>query len=165
MQRLTRGELIDRWFLQARNPLGVELPASVVGQWPRYLRAGEVARKRHAGLELLSLIVTAAIPACAAFGLSARWIALLGALAVVLHGTRQLTGWKESWANRKRALYAIEREVALFQVGGERYAGEDAAVRLVLCIEDIVAEERDDWHARRVAYDGGTQRVRPLNQE
>jgi hypothetical protein len=38
-------------------------------------------------------------------------------------------------------------------------------VRLVECVEDIVAEEREDWHARRVAYDGNVQRMRPLHQE
>lgn len=160
-----RPELTDGWFFQARNPLGIEVPASVVIQWRRYLRAGDMARRRHAALELLSLVVTAAIPACAAFGVPAQWIGLLGALAVIVHGTRQLTGWKESWANRKRVRYAIEREVALFRVGAERYAGEDAAVRLVECVEDIVAEEREDWHARRVAYDGNVQRMRPLQQE
>jgi hypothetical protein len=159
-----RPELTDAWFLQARNPLGIEVPASVVNQWHRYVRIGDLARKRHAGLELLSLVVTAAVPACAAFGVPAQWIGLLGALAVVLHGTRQLTGWKESWVNRKRVRYAIEREVALFRVGAERYVGEDAAVRLVECVEDIIAEEREDWHARRVAYDGNVQRTRLLQE-
>ncbi|MGB3441281.1 MAG: DUF4231 domain-containing protein [Actinophytocola sp.] len=142
------------WFHQAKAPDGTPVPQSVITEWSRYVHAGEQARTRHGVLELLSLVVTAAVPACAAFEVGGKWIALIGSVAIVLNGGRQLFGWKESWANRKKVRYAIEREVALFCVGAGRYSTEEAAVRLVETIEEICAEEREDWHSRRLAFDG-----------
>ncbi|MFD4351669.1 DUF4231 domain-containing protein [Nocardia sp. NPDC058518] len=86
----------------------------------RHVRAGHEARLRYGALEILSLVVAAAIPAVAAFGVGTKWIVVLGSLAIVLNGCRQLFGWKENWANRKRVVYAIQREVALFCVGAPR---------------------------------------------
>jgi hypothetical protein len=60
------------------------------------------------------------------------------------------------WADRRRAGYAIQREVALFSVGAGRYGGDQPAARLVEAVEDICATEREDWHTRRLAYDPAT---------
>ncbi len=142
------------WFHQAKTPDGTPVPQSVITEWSRYVRAGQAARTRHGILELLSLGVTAAVPACAAFGVGNKWIALIGSVAIILNGGRQLFGWKESWANRKKVRYAIEREVALFCVGAGLYGADEAAIRLVETVEEICAEEREDWHSRRLAYNG-----------
>ncbi len=142
------------WFHQAKAPDGTPVPQSVITEWSRYVQAGGRARARHGVLESLSLVVTAAVPACAAFEVGSKWIALIGSAAIVLNGGRQLFGWKESWANRKKVRYAIEREVALFFVGAGRYGEGEAAILLVETVEEICAEEREDWHSRRLANDG-----------
>ncbi|MFE7798541.1 DUF4231 domain-containing protein [Nocardia sp. NPDC057440] len=142
------------WFRQARTPAGAPVPPSVVTTWERYVRAGHQARLRHGTLEILNLVVAAAIPACAAFGVGNKWIVGLGSLAIVLNGCRQLFSWKESWANRKRVVYAIERQVALFCVGAAPYGTTKDAATLVEAVEEICAEHWEEWYARHLAVDG-----------
>lgn len=146
------GEAPSEWLKQAKAPDGSPVPASVIAEWTWYADAGNRARIRHGMIEAVSMFVIAAIPVCAAFDVDSRWIAVLGAVAIVLNGGRQLGGWKESWADRRKASYAIQREVALFTVGAGRY-GEQPAARLVEAVEEICAAEREDWHTRRLAYD------------
>jgi hypothetical protein len=111
-------------------------------------------------LELTSLIVVAAIPVCAAFEVSSRIIALLGAVAIVLGGARQLFGWKESWTNRVKVRYAIEREIALFLARGGHYSDKETPVGLLVeAVEQICAAERDDWYSRHVAYEPRLEHV------
>lgn len=144
------------WFRQAKAIDGTPVPPSVVTEWMRYVHAGHQARLRHGALETLSLLVTAAIPACAAFGVGSKWIAVLGSLAIVLNGCRQLFGWKESWANRKKVVCAIEREVALFCVGADPYGTPEDGATLVKSVEEFCAEHWEEWYSRRLAYEGKT---------
>ncbi|MFJ1762783.1 DUF4231 domain-containing protein [Amycolatopsis sp. NPDC088138] len=142
------------WLFEAKSADGVPVPASVLSEWARYTRTMIIARNRHGALEITSLLVTATIPACAAFDTEGHWIALLGSIAIILNGGRQLFGWKESWVNRKRVRHSIEREVALFTVGAGSYGTPNASRVLVESIAEICAEERADWHARKMAYEG-----------
>jgi hypothetical protein len=141
------------WFFNAQTTDGTEVPPSVIDGWRLYAHSESRARTRHAILEMASLLTTAAIPACAAFDVEASWIAALGSVAIVINGGRQLFGWKESWANRRKVRYAIEREVALFVIGAGRYAEEHPEKRLVEVVEEMLSEEREDWHSRRIAFD------------
>jgi hypothetical protein len=129
------------------------VPASVLTEWGRYDRAGRRARIRHGLLEMSSLLVTAAIPTSAAFSADSRIIATLGGLALVANGARQLFAFKESWANRTKVRYAIEREVALFAVRAAPYADDAATRRLVETVAEICAAEREGWYTRRLSYD------------
>ncbi|WP_170217695.1 DUF4231 domain-containing protein [Kutzneria buriramensis] len=124
-----------------------------------YTQAERRARIRHGVLELSNLVVTAAIPACAAFEVDSRIIAVLGSLIVAANGARQLFGWKEAWANRKAVRNGIEHELALYAIKTWPYNDEDAARRLVENVEQICALEREQRQARVLAYDptqGGT---------
>jgi Protein of unknown function (DUF4231) len=143
----------SRWLTEAKAPDGSSVPASVIAEWTWYVDAGNRARILHIMLEAASLVVIAAIPVCAAFDVDSRWIAVLGAVAIVLTGGRQLGGWKEGWADGRKTSYAIQREIALFTVGAGPYGGEQPAARLVEVVEEICAAEREDWHTRRLAYD------------
>jgi hypothetical protein len=63
-------------------------------------------------------------------------------------------------ANRKRVVYAIESQVALFCVGADPYRTPDDAATLVKSVEEICAEHWERWLERRLAHDGrsdGTQ--------
>ncbi|MFE6922897.1 DUF4231 domain-containing protein [Nocardia sp. NPDC057663] len=146
------------WLRQARTPKGTPIPPSVVTAWTRHVRAGHQARLRYGTLEILSLVVTAAIPAVAAFGVGTKWIVVLGSVAIVLSGCRELFGWKENWANRKRVVYAIQREVALFCVGAAPYGAAEDAATLVASVEDICAEHWEQWYFRRLADNGTVDR-------
>lgn len=144
------------WFFDARSSDGAAVPPSVIDAWRLYSHSEGRARGRHASLELTSLLAAAAIPACAAFDVDARWMAVLGSIAIVINGGRQLFGWKDSWANRRKVRFAIEREVALFVVDAGQYSGSGGAATLVEVVEEICAEEREDWHSRRIAFDAST---------
>ncbi|MEU0537933.1 DUF4231 domain-containing protein [Amycolatopsis tolypomycina] len=143
-----------RWLHEAKSVDGVPVPESVLAEWTRYTRTTNVARNRHGALEVTSLLVTATIPAFAAFDAGGHWIAMLGSIAIILNGSRQLFGWKESFVNRKRVRYAIEREVALFAAGAGHYGAPGSSRILVESVQEICAEERADWHARKMAYQG-----------
>jgi hypothetical protein len=51
---------------QAKAPDGSPVPASVIAEWTWYSDAGNQARIRHGLLEVVSMLVIAAIPVCAA---------------------------------------------------------------------------------------------------
>ncbi|GAB3910366.1 hypothetical protein GCM10029964_114050 [Kibdelosporangium lantanae] len=137
---------------------------SVLAEWQRYRRIAWLARRRHSIIEVSGLVVSAAIPALAAFALDARLIAAVGSLAVLVNGLRALGGYKESWTSRTAARYAIEREIALFAVHHGEYANPRAGVALVEAVEEICARERDGWVALRMAYGGSSQEPRSAAQ-
>ncbi len=103
-------------------------------------------------MELSSLVVSAAIPALAAYALDSRLIAVFGSLAVLLNGIRALGSYKENWTSRTRARYAIEREIALFAAQHGKYAEPGASTALVEAVEEICARERNGWAALRLSY-------------
>jgi hypothetical protein len=144
----------SQWVLEAQGPGGEPVPPSVLAEWQRYQRTSWSARRRHSVVEVSSLVVSATIPALAAFALDARLVAAVGSLAVLVNGLRALGGFKENWTSRTRARYAIEREIALFAVHHGKYAEPGAAVALVEAVEEICATEREGWVALRLSYGG-----------
>jgi len=155
--RVARSE----WIFEARGPDGEPIPSSVLDEWQRYQKIAWSARRGHSVVEMSGLVVSAAIPALAAFALDARLIAAVGSLAVLINGIRALGGYKESWTSRTRARYAIEREIALFAVHHGKYAKPGAAIVLVEAVEEICAGEREGWVALRLAYGGSNQDTKP----
>ncbi|WP_433204672.1 DUF4231 domain-containing protein [Nocardia sp. CA-107356] len=142
----------SEWVLEAQGVGGTPVPPSVLAQWQRYLSMSWSVRRRHYVTEVSGLLVSAAIPVLAAFALDSRIIAIVGSLAVLINGLRALTGYKESWASRTRARYAIEKEIALFAAHHGKYANDGAATALVEAVEEICAEEGEGWAARRLSY-------------
>lgn len=80
------------WFYEAKGFGEAPVPESVKAERNRYIRAESRARRGHILLESSGLLVTAAIPACAAFAIDSSLIAILGSLAIVINGARQLFG-------------------------------------------------------------------------
>ncbi|WP_166679803.1 DUF4231 domain-containing protein [Kribbella pratensis] len=155
---------IDRsaWILEVRGLDGEPLPASVIGRWQWYREASGRARHRHGALELSALIVSAAIPALAAFDMDARVIAIVGSLAVLLNGVRALGGFKETWTSRTQARYAIERQIARFATRESVYGQPGAESILVDIVEEICERDREGWAARRLSYGKAQDEPGPL---
>jgi hypothetical protein len=144
----------SQWIFEAQGVGGEPVPPSVLSEWQRYQRSAWSARRRHSIVEVSSLVVTAAIPALAAFALDTRLVAAVGSLALLINGVRALGGYKENWTSRTRARYAIEREIALFAAHHDNYAEQNSVTALVEAVEEICARERDGWVALRLSYGG-----------
>ena len=148
----------SQWVLDAQGAGGEPVPPSVLAEWQRFQRTAWSARRRHFVVEVSSLVVSATIPALAAFALDTRIVAAVGSLAVLVNGLRALGAFKEDWTSRTRARYAIEREIALFAVHHGKYTDPGAAVALVEAVEEICATEREGWTALRLAYGGPSEK-------
>jgi len=149
----------SQWILEAQGVGGEPVPPSVLSEWQRYQRSAWTARRRHSVIEVSSLVVSAAIPALAAFALDAWIIATVGSLAVLVNGLRALGSFKENWTSRTRARYEIEREIALFAAHHGNYAHPGSVSALVETVEEICAREREGWVALRLAYGGPGERT------
>lgn len=164
MTSAQRAVFKSQWVQEAQGVGGEPVPPSVLAEWQRYQRTSWSARRRHSVVEVSSLVVSAAIPALAAFALDARIVAAVGSVAVLVNGLRALGGFKENWTSRTRARYAIEREIALFAVHHGKYAEPGAAVVLVEAVEDICATEREGWAALRLSYGGVSEKSKATQQ-
>jgi hypothetical protein len=72
--------------------------------------------------------------------------AILGGLAAVGTGMRQVFGWQRNWASFTRASVQIEAEIVRFgQAVGEYAPPATAAARLATRVEDITASETGSW--------------------
>jgi hypothetical protein len=78
------------------------------------------------------------------------WVAaLLGALATVGVGLRQVFGWQKNWASFAVASSQIEAEIVRFGYGiGDYREAATAAGRLAERVEDITAAETGTWVQR-----------------
>ncbi|MBH0777834.1 DUF4231 domain-containing protein [Nocardia bovistercoris] len=132
------------WMRTARRD-DQELPVPVVAKWESYRRGGRRHRRSYALTELAAIVGAAAIPVVAVTDLPDLVVALLGAAVLVATGVRTAFGLHESWMRDSRVQYAIEREVALYLVQAEPYAGGGAAVELVKAVESITWESGRQW--------------------
>jgi hypothetical protein len=101
-------------------------------------------------VEVLVILVSAAIPASAAAGGSVAAAGVLGALVTALVSVRALTGWRESWVRYGLTRASIQREVVRFGASVAPYGGQDAASQLIVTVEDIVAGENSQWASVRL---------------
>jgi hypothetical protein len=100
-------------------------------------------------LELVNLLLAAAIPATLALGASAAIPALLGAGVVVCGGLRQIFDWHANWIRFAQVRSEIERQVALFGAGLPPYSrSENAARVLVATVNEIDQADLAGWAAR-----------------
>lgn len=157
-----RGE----WMTAARSVNGTPVPAFVSSEWRWYAAGARRSRISHQTLELVTVLLAAAIPTAVALGASGAVSAVLGACLVLIAGFRQSFDWHENWIRFVGVSRAIEREVALFCVGLEPYEDSERAVPdLVRTVNDIVHLDFYQWTERRrtriVPGDGGAHSGMP----
>ncbi|MEU5878876.1 DUF4231 domain-containing protein [Spirillospora sp. NPDC047279] len=137
------------WVWSARGADGSPVPDSVLAKWRWYSVHARRCRLEHYALELIILIIAAAIPVSAALDGGAGVGAVLGALVVVGAGLRQILGLNENWVSYSQARYAVEKEIALYAAGAAPYQIEPAA-RLVANVGALTENEGQDWSVRRL---------------
>ena len=101
------------------------------------------SRKAHRLSETSILIVSAAIPAVAAFTPHNALIpAVLGAVAVILSGMRAVFHWQDNYLRFSGAREAVEAERRLYNTGAKPY--EDPATRDQILAGSVSRIERDE---------------------
>jgi len=149
----TDGQLTGRakepWWLTIRHPADIPLPANVVERACWYRKQTRNARIQSHTMDTCILVLTAAVP----FAVAAHapdWVtALLGALAAVGTGLRQVFGWQKNWTSFAVARGQIEAEIVRFGYGiGDYQEAAVAAGRLAERVENICAAETGTWVQR-----------------
>ena len=137
------------WWLTIQHPSNISLPVNVVerGRW--YHRQMRTARIKSNAMDTCILVLTAGVPFAVAAHAPGWVAALLGALAAVGTGLRQVFGWQKDWTSFAVASGQIEAEIVRFGYGiGDYQEAVTAAGRLAERVEDITAAETGTWVQR-----------------
>jgi hypothetical protein len=139
----------EPWWLAIQHPGNVSLPVNVVerGRW--YHQQMRSARMKSHAVDICILVLTAGVPFAVAAN-APGWVpALLGALAAVGAGLRQVFSWQKDWTSFTVASGQIEAEIVRFGYGiGDYQEAATAAGRLAERVEDITAAETGTWVQR-----------------
>lgn len=177
------GDGKEPWWLAIQHPGSISLPVNVVerGRW--YHRQMRSARIKSHGVDICILVLTAGVPFAVAAHAPGWVAALLGALAAVGTGLRQVFSWQKDWASFTVTSGQIEAEIVRFGYGiGEYQEAATAAGRLAERVEDITAAETGTWvqrvneahrdgnnnlpgSARRLGMTAGSAQCRPAARE
>jgi uncharacterized protein DUF4231 len=116
-------------------------PAYVSHQLEFYQRTSRGARVGYIVSETVALVAAAAVPVSAATG-AARWVpAVLGAIAAITTGLRQVFEYRQNWILRTVAQEAIKARVAAYEAREQPAATR----RLVHDVAGIALAETDRW--------------------
>lgn len=139
----------EPWWLTIQHPDNVLLPVNVVerGRW--YQKQMRNARIKSHTADTCILVLTAGVPFAVAAHAPGWVAALLGALAAVATGLRQVFGWQKNWSSFAVASEQIEAEIVRFGYGiGDYQDAATAAGRLAERVENITAAETGAWVQR-----------------
>jgi hypothetical protein len=139
----------ELWWLTIQHPGNILLPVNVVerGRW--YHRQMRSARIKSHALDACILVLTAGVPFAVAAHAPGWVAALLGAIAAVGTGLRQIFGWQKDWTSFAVASGQIEAEIVRFGYGiGDYQDAATAAGRLAERVESITAAETGTWVQR-----------------
>jgi len=152
----TSGDLDEHWMATGRRD-DQALPVTVLARWRWYKSASRRDRYSYYLMEMITVIVSAAVPVAAAAHLSSTIVATLGAIVLIATGFRTTFGLHENWVEHSQVGYAIEREAALFLVASPPYDAVDAAQLLVVRVEGLADEGGQRWTRRRMGVDHAQQ--------
>lgn len=137
------------WWSSLVDPSGTALPDSVAERVAFYERQVRNHRIGTYVLETVLIIAAAAVPVATAFRASLGIIAVLGGGVAALTGLRALIRPGENWTRSAGTLVACQREVAVWSAGSRPYDDENAVLRLVERVEDLVSQETARWADQR----------------
>jgi Protein of unknown function (DUF4231) len=147
--RQPAGRAKEPWWLTIQHPGNISLPVNVVerGRW--YHKQMRNARIESHTVDTCVLVLAAGVPFAVAAHAPSWVAALLGALAAVGTGLRQVFGWQKNWASFAVASGQIEAEIVRFGYGiGDYQEAATAAGRLAERVENITAAETGTWVQR-----------------
>jgi Protein of unknown function (DUF4231) len=134
---------------------GSHLPYSVLKRITWYESNAQYQRKRYYAAEIAVILLSAAIPAAAAFGARSTVGAVLGALVVVVGGLRHLYRWQENWIRSGHTVVGLQAEIIKWGAGAAPYQdASDATAELVTRVESIVEAETSSWASTEQSAEG-----------
>ncbi|MGW2088874.1 DUF4231 domain-containing protein [Streptomyces sp. NPDC001880] len=136
---------VSFWWDELRGPAGADLPPSVRERATWYERHVRRQRLGHYLSEVVLLLLSASIPACAAVGASVTVTGVLGALVVASAGLRQLFRWSENWVRAGSVLMALHGELVSWSCGSAPYDGADSSTVLAAKTEELLRSETGEW--------------------
>jgi hypothetical protein len=147
-------------------PCFADLPESVRVNWKHHLDREKVTRRATKVVESTTLLLSAAIPVMASFGIRAAVLGATGAIVAVLTGISTRYQYRESWLRHNRVLLAIQGEIVRYAYGWPPYETRDSsggsgdqkfrAGRLAVNVETLVRTDADRW-AERELHRAGTR--------
>jgi len=98
-------------------------------------------------LEIVTLVVSAAVPVAAAFHAPAGVLALIGATATVLVSVNARGRYRENWLRHNQVVLAIQHHLVRFDYRLPPYNGTDGdrQATLAVTVEDLVQAEAAGW--------------------
>ncbi|MGO9933236.1 MAG: DUF4231 domain-containing protein [Steroidobacteraceae bacterium] len=137
------------WWLSIQRAGKISLPINVVERGGWYRMQMRNARLRSQTLDTCVLVLTAGVPFAVAVHAPGWATALLGALAAVGTGSRQIYGWQKNWTSFTLASRQIETEIVRCGYGmGDYQEAATAAERPAERVENITAAETGTWVQR-----------------
>jgi Protein of unknown function (DUF4231) len=99
------------------------------------------------GLELATLVVSAAIPVTAALKTNIVVPGALGALVVILTGINTRARYRENYLRETQIILAIQYQLVLFNYGEKPYDGNENERKAVLAlrVEDLIERDARIW--------------------
>ncbi|MER5858214.1 DUF4231 domain-containing protein [Streptomyces sp900105245] len=151
------------WWADLPKVTWPDVPSSVTTRGTWYQQNMRSARWKARLLDLVILVLAAAVPFAVAIRADNWVVALLGFLTSLLTGARHIFDPQGDWIRFSQASLQIETEVVRYKQAWNEY-GDPATAPGILAarVEDICAEETGAWAQRlpRPATSGTTD-VRP----
>src|SRR3954447_1801657 len=123
--------------------MAAELPPYVADQRSFYERTASQSRWGYVLTESIALTAAAAVPVTAAAGGPTWLTAVLGSLAAITTGLRQVFEFRQNWILRSVALESIKARIAAF----ENRKASPSTRRLVNEVAGIAIAETDRWRS------------------
>lgn len=101
-------------------------------------------RLGHYLSEVVLLLLSTSIPACAAVGASVTVTGVLGALVMISAGLRHLFRWGENWVRASPVLMPLHGELVNWSCGSAPYDGADSSTMLAAKTEELLRSETGD---------------------
>jgi hypothetical protein len=123
--------------------MAAELPPYVADQRSFYERTSAQSRWGYVLTETIALTAAAAVPVTAAAGGPSWLTAVLGSLAAITTGLRQVFEFRQNWILRSVALESIKARIATY----ENRKAAASTRRLVDAVAGISIAETDRWRS------------------
>lgn len=131
----------------SQSDVPVERLEDQLGWYDRKASYNERMFKR---LRIATILVSSAIPLCAAFVEPRVVTGALGALIALCEGLQQLNQYHQNWITYRSTAEALKHEKYLFlSMAGSYATSENPRTLLAERVESLVSQENSKWSAAR----------------
>jgi len=114
-----------------------------------YSRKSARCQRLYKWLKFVEIVAAAAIPLLAGFDVRNEYLAVLGALIVVLEGLQHVNQYQSNWITYRSTCEALKHEKFLYLARAGPYEGERPHSLLAERIESLISQEHAKWVSAR----------------